>query len=273
MADIFREVVNLHNEGDEGAWVVVTATKGHTPQVVGAKMLVRADGSTVGTVGGGRIEHEVLALARETIRTGEAIKRTFRLKAELAMCCGGEMEVFIEKVQGAQRLILFGAGHVAQPTAQIASLCGFQVWVVDEREDWNSMDRFSVAAHRLQQPYEDVLAKFEFRDSDVVVIATHNHDHDREILSRSLHLHSGYVGMIGSCRKVEKTLKELRLAGVSEELLKRAHAPIGLDILAETPEEIAVAIVGELVRFRHMKSSKKETRGATVALLSEGSGN
>ncbi len=267
MDSILREAVRHQEAGRAAVLVVVTDVKGHTPQVVGARMLVLGDGSIRGTIGGGRVEHEVVSRALATLDTGEPATHTFNLKAELGMCCGGSMTVFLEPLAAAERLVVFGAGHVAQETVEVAARVGFVPLVVDDRPDWNSAERFPRAARRAVEPHQDFLASFAFRPTDYVVITTHNHDHDRDILEAVLAAEVGYVGMIGSVRKVDKTLKLLRLAGLDEATLGRAHAPIGLDICAETPAEIAVSIVAELIRARRAPRSRKTTRGAEVSSL------
>ena len=257
----------MQSAGERGVLVIVTAVDGHAPQVVGAKMIVRPDRSIVGTIGGGRVEHVVQDRALGVLASGRPERTSFQLKAELGMCCGGKMEVFMEPIDARERLFLFGAGHVAEPTAAMAATCGFEVAVIDEREDFNTEARFPAATRRLTAPYGDVFGSLEIGPRDYVVITTHNHDHDREILGRSLRTEATYIGMIGSTQKVKKTLQVLRLEGFEDEDLARAHTPIGLDILAETPAEIAVAIVGELIRHRRTAASTKKTRGAEVASL------
>ena len=263
----------MEASGERGVLVVVTGVEGHAPQVVGAKMIVRPHGSATpieGTIGGGRVEHVVQERALAVLETGRPERASFQLKAELGMCCGGRMEVYMEPIVARERLFLFGAGHVAQPTAALAASCGYEVAVIDEREEFNTEARFPEAKRRYVAPYEEVFSSLEISPRDVVVIATHNHDYDREILHLSLETGASYVGMIGSTQKVKKTTKRLRLEGVEPEALARAHAPIGLDILAETPAEIAVAIVAELIRHRRQASSTKKTRGAPVAPLTRG---
>ena len=267
MSDVYREIVRMSEAGEPGALVTVTAVEGHTPQVVGAKMIVRPDRGIVGTIGGGRVEHEAIERAMEAMNEGTARVVTYRLKAELGMCCGGQMELFVEPLRVPERLVLFGAGHVGCAVARAAAPCGFELVVVDERPDWNTPERFPWARQCLVSPHGDVMDELALRPRDFAVIATHNHDHDREILSAVLRTDAGYVGMIGSTRKVEKVMKQLRLEGLDDAQLERAHAPIGLDILAETPEEIAVAIVGELIRHRRRQTTQKTTRGAEVANL------
>ena len=265
--DVYREIVRMSEAGEPGALVTVTAVDGHTPQVVGAKMIVRPDRSIVGTIGGGRVEHEAIARGLEAIEAGTPRTVTYRLKAELGMCCGGQMELFVEPLAIPDRLVLFGAGHVGCALARFSASCGFELVVVDERPDFNTPERFPWARQRWVGHHDDAIAELELRARDYVVIATHNHDYDREILGAVLRTEAGYVGMIGSTRKVDKTMKQLRLEGLDDGQLARAHAPIGLDILAETPEEIGVAIVGELIRHRRQQTSAKTTRGAAVANL------
>ena len=263
----------MSEAGEPGALVTVTAVEGHTPQVVGAKMLVRPDRGIVGTIGGGRVEHEAIERAIEAMEAGAPRVVTYRLKAELGMCCGGQMELFVEPLAIPERLVLFGAGHVGEAVARSAAPCGFELVVVDERPDWNTPERFSWARQRVVGHHGDAIGELRLRARDYVVIATHNHDYDREILGAVLRTDAGYVGMIGSTRKVAKVLKLLRLEGLSDAQLARTHAPIGLDILAETPEEIGVAIVGELIRHRRQKTSTKTTRGAEVANLASSVGD
>ena len=275
--DVYADIARMREEGHEGALVVVTDVQGHAPQVVGAKMVVRPDGSITGTIGGGRVEHVVIEQALAALEEGRPATATFNLKAELGMCCGGRMSVYIEPVVLARRVVLFGAGHVAHATARVCAMCDLHVVVVDERPDWNSAERFPAPVQRAVEPHGDFLDRFAFRPSDMVVVTTHNHDHDREILGRVLRAlpedaeARPYIGMIGSTQKVRKTMKRLRVEGFTQEELDRAHAPIGLDILAETPAEIGVAIAGQLIRHRRAPTSTKTTRGAPVRLLSEAS--
>ncbi len=255
--------------GEPGVLVVVTAVDGHAPQVVGAKMIVRPDRSIIGTIGGGRVEHVVQDRALEVLESGRAERTSFQLKAELGMCCGGRMEVYMEPVVAVERLFLFGAGHVAEPTSAFASACGFEVTVIDERADYNTPERFPQAVRHHVAPHGDVFSSLEIGARDYVVITTHNHDHDRDVLARALRTEARYIGMIGSTQKVKKTFAQLRLEGLTDSDLARARTPIGLDIFAETPAEIAVAIVGELIRERREGPSQKKTRGAEVVSMHE----
>jgi xanthine dehydrogenase accessory factor len=272
MDEVLRETLRMQEDGRPGVLAVVVSVKGHAPQVVGAKMVVDPDGRTVGTIGGGRVEQVVIERALAVLESGQPEVASYKLKAELGMCCGGQMDIYLEPLVPAERLVLFGAGHVAKPVAHLAARCRFQVVVVDDRAEWNTRERFPEAARREVMANEDFLADFAFRPGDYVVITTPSHDQDREVLAATLGTEAGYVGMIGSRRKVERTKLALKAQGIPDELLARAHAPIGLDILAETPEEIAVAIVGELIRHRHRDRSRKKTRGADVGLTRDREG-
>jgi len=175
----------------------------------------------------------------------------------------------MEPVVAVERLFLFGAGHVAEATCSFAAACGFEVTVIDEREDFNTPERLPQAARHHVALHGDVFSSLEIGARDYVVITTHNHDHDRDILARALRTEARYIGMIGSTQKVKKTFAQLRLEGLTDSELDRAHTPIGLDIFAETPAEIAVAIVGELIRDRREGASRKKTRGAEVESMNE----
>jgi xanthine dehydrogenase accessory factor len=247
--------------------VVVTEVKGHAPQVVGARMLVGDEGLIAGTIGGGALEHAAVAAAREVLESGQPTKRRFMLKAELGMCCGGSMEVFMDPLPSVPRLVLFGAGHVALPTAKLAAQVGFSVTVVDQRAELNHSDRFGTCHREVVPPLRFVHEHEPFGPLDYLVICTHDHALDKALLRQVLTSDARYVGMIGSRRKVKSARRELLLADIPQERIDTVHAPIGLDILAETPDEIAVAIVGELIRHRRQPSSRKQTRGSEVRSL------
>ncbi len=216
-------------------------------------MLLRPDGSTVGTVGGGAIEREVLA-ALEACRDGaEAQLLSRELGYDLAMCCGGRMEIFIEPIVGTTRLVLCGAGHIARALAPLLAPLGFGVLVVDEREEQNSEARFPGLARELSDP-ESFLRRAPLGADDWLVIATHDHALDERILERALLRAPHYIGLVGSRRKVLRLLARIRERR-GELDLSRLHAPIGLALNAQGPEEIAISIAAELVALK---------RGATL---------
>lgn len=269
---LLNAITTLQESGDRGILVVVVQTEGHTPQVVGAKMLVREDGSFTGTVGGGSVEEQVLQRALAMLRNGTPPGlETIHLGQDLGMCCGGQMSFYLEPVVPMPTLILFGAGHVAQPTARFAQEAGFSVSVVDDRKEWNTASRFPAAHERSLIPYMDYLADFAPAPETFVVIVTQGHEHDEEILRHCLQFSLHYLGMIGSVRKVAKTLRRMP---PRESWKTHPHCPIGLDIKAETPAEIAISIVGELIRTRRqMAPPIKQTTGAAVSSRDRSSEN
>ncbi len=263
MDSIYQQLISLIETGRRGVLATVVSTDGHTPQVVGAKMLVEEDGTTTGTIGGGQLEHAVIQRALETFKEqSHGTVESFHLSQDLGMCCGGKMDIFLEPVLPKPMLYLFGAGHVAQPTARLATEAGFQVEVIDDRPEWNTPSRFPTAQQHHQLPYEDFLATFQPGSTDYVVIVTQGHEYDQRILDHCLAYPCAYLGMIGSTRKVAKTQRHLR---PKSEWQCTPYAPIGLDIRAETPIEIAVSIVGELIREKRKKDSPKTTTGSFVA--------
>jgi xanthine dehydrogenase accessory factor len=249
--EIVQALLEVLASGQRGALATVVRTSGSTPQQPGARLLLRPDGSCVGTIGGGAIEYVVLDALRNTRESGKSQLLAHDLGYDLGMCCGGRMEVFIEPVEAAPRLFLFGAGHVAKSTAALARSVGFEVTVVDEREELNSGDRFPGCRLELRDP-ADVIRRENFGERDWLLIATHDHQLDEETLDLALQQRPRYVGLMGSRRKVFRLLQRIaaRRGGVPTD---RLYGPVGLDIGAVSPEEIAVSIVSELVALRHGK--------------------
>jgi xanthine dehydrogenase accessory factor len=244
-----------------GALATVVRTTGSTPQRAGARLLLRPDDSLVGTVGGGALEHAVIEALREARRTGESQLLERDLGYDLGMCCGGRMEIFIEPIEAAPRLWLFGAGHVAQPTAALARTVGFEVTVVDERETLNSPDRFPDCQRELREPTA-LLAESALGDRDWVLIVTHDHRLDEEILERAVQRRPRFIGLLGSQRKTFRLLQRIsvKLGGPDALGLDRVYAPVGLEIGALGPAEIAVSIVAELVALRRGRAGAPHLR-------------
>ena len=242
------------DRGEDAALVTIVSTQGSTPQRVGARMLVFADGRIVGTIGGGCYENDAAGKARESLRTRKAGLARYDLSDALAeengLICGGRMEVFIEPLEPSPRLVIVGAGHVSQHVAGMAASVGFRVHVLDDREAFANRDRFPAAAEVTVADIAGFLAGAELPPTAFVVVVTRGHTHDlaavRALSGRPLR----YVGMIGSRAKVARVFDALRAEGVAPDWLEEVHAPIGLQIGAVTPEEIAVSIVAELVAVR-----------------------
>lgn len=265
MRAIAEALIALFDRGGTGALATVIRTAGSTPQVVGARLLLTSDGTMVGTVGGGRIEEVVIESMRETLRDGKPRRVSRHLARDLGMCCGGEMEMFVERIEGRPVLVLFGAGHVARPTAALAVRVGFDVTVVDDREELLTAERFPDAHRVLADPSEAVRAGLvRFGPTSYVMVCTHDHRLDQEALVACLDQPRAYLGMIGSRRKVLQIARRIR-ARRPDAPLDGIASPIGLDLGAETPDEIAVSIVAELI------ATRRGRKGGTMRLdLSRG---
>jgi len=247
--EVWEVIARWRAAGRRFVLATVVATRGFTPQKGGAHLLVGEGGETWGTVGGGAIEQEVLARARVLLARGGAERLDRHLTQELGMCCGGAMSVFLEVVERAPRLVIFGAGHIAKPLASIAAGCGFDVTVVDARADWASQERFPWARLEIRAP-EDFAREWRSAGDEFVVIVTHDHALDQKLVQVMLERPLGFLGMIGSVPKQRKFALRLKARGFSAEQIARLRTPLGLQIGARTPEEIAVSVVAELVAVR-----------------------
>ncbi|MBX3251093.1 MAG: XdhC family protein [Myxococcales bacterium] len=249
MREITEAIVEVLRSGARGALATVVRTSGSAPQVAGAKLLLRPEGAPLGTIGGGAVERAVLDALAECAREGKPRLLQLDLGRDLGMCCGGRMEVFVEPIEGSPRLVIFGAGHVACPTAAMARRVGFEVWVVDDREELNTEERFPGCRRLLAEPRE-AAPRVAPTSADWLFVVTHDHRLDEEALDTYARLPHRYLGVIGSQRKVFRILQRLHLAGGLPPL-ERVYAPVGLDLGAVTPEEIAVSVLAELVALRH----------------------
>jgi len=248
--DVVQALLELLTSRQRGALATVVRATGSTPQRPGARLLLREDGSTLGTIGGGAIEHTVLESLRRVLASRETEFLIRDLAHDLGMCCGGRMEIFVEPILPSPRLWLLGAGHVAKPTAALARSVGFEVHVVDEREELNTLERFPDCQRIVGDP-SDELRKATLGEGDWVLIMTHDHQLDEATLHAAAGKNAQYVGLVGSKRKVFRLVERVRTKRNGDFPLERVYAPVGLDIGAVSPEEIAVSIVAELVALRH----------------------
>jgi xanthine dehydrogenase accessory factor len=270
--DIYEEIVALRRSGRKGAVATITNVRGSIPSFRTAKMLVRDDGSIAGTVGGGCVEAEVWQAAREVMESEKPKSLTFNLNNnpsyDTGLVCGGTLEVFVEPILPIAELLLFGAGHVAQSVASVASMAGFEVTVVDDREAYANKERFPFATVVVED-FEKALEKLSPRENSYIVIVTRGHRDDMRVLRWAVSTEARYIGMIGSKRKVATTYKELEKQGVPASAFERVNAPVGLEIGAVTPEEIAVAIVAELIACKRKVdvagASKRWSKQLTTA--------
>jgi xanthine dehydrogenase accessory factor len=252
--DVYEELVRLRRQGQKCALATIVEVRGSIPSHETAKLLVREDGSITGTIGGGCVEAEVWNAAREVIATGQAKRMSFNLGQDAAydngLICGGQLDVFIEPVLPQPRAIIFGAGHISKSLSKVATIAGFETVVVDDREAFANRERFPEAGEVIAGEYEEVFARLGVNEAAFIVIVTRGHRDDMRVLRHAVATPARYVAMIGSKRKVIAVIKELEKEGMPREAFERIHAPMGLDIGAITPEEIAVSVVAEMIAVR-----------------------
>ncbi len=350
MDDLYRQINQELSQGRDIVLATIVRQKGSAPRTTGTRFLIRSDGRFSGTIGGGKLEAEVLQAAPEVFSRRENRLLFFRLRgeevAQMEMICGGEVDVFLELISaqnphhryffetlaslslpdhkilfatliedqgsadrqdtnfffysekeggyfpnppptwiqplrdrlsyflhndppvqvltdpsGGPKLFLetwtppatvflFGAGHVSRPLCQLAKMAGFRVVVIDDREEFPTKARFPEADELIVHSFDADLNELPLGPNPYIVIITRGHLHDHQILRQVLKKPLGYLGMIGSRRKTEIIFKTLRREGFSDEEIKTIHAPIGLAINAQTPEEIAISIIAELIQVR-----------------------
>ena len=252
--DLYEEIVHLRQTGRRGAVATIVNARGSIPSFRTAKMLVRDDGSILGTNRGGCLEAEVWQAAPEVMQSERPRTLTFDLnndpKFDTGLVCGGTLEIFIEPILPPADLYIFGAGHVAKSLYHVARIAGFDVTIVDDREGFANRENFPDAQQVIAEDFDEAMAKISPGESAYIVIVTRGHRDDMRVLRWAVQTRARYVGMIGSRRKTISIFKELQKEGLPENLFARVHAPVGLDIGAITPEEIAVSITAELIAKR-----------------------
>jgi xanthine dehydrogenase accessory factor len=275
--DLFEEIVKMRRAGQRAALATIVHTNGSIPSYESSRMLVREDGSISGTIGGGCVEAEVWAAAKDVMQKESPRKMVFNLNNEASydngLICGGTLEVFVEPILPQPVVYLFGGGHVSMAVAKAAHAAGFGIAVVDDRESFANKERFPMAQD-VHTSYEDAFAKIQPNVATYLTIVTRGHKEDMRVLAWAVRTDARYIGMIGSKRKVLSVYKALEEEGYKPEEFERVYAPMGLEIGALSPEEIAISIVAELVAVRRnaLKGSHKklqhESRPAPV--LSQG---
>jgi xanthine dehydrogenase accessory factor len=271
--EVFAAVTAALERGESAALVTIVATTGSTPQRVGAKMLVFADGRTVGTIGGGCYENDAFGKAREAIRLRKPQLVHYELDDDFAqetgLICGGQMDVYIEPIEPSPELYIVGAGHVGFHLARVAQEAGFNIHVVDDREKFANAERFPGAAEIVVDDIPSWLMRTQLPPHAYAVIVTRGHTNDLEALRALAPRELRYLGLIGSRAKVARIYDELAKSDIPADALGRVHAPIGLDIGAVTPQEIAVSIVAELIAVKHGKHDPRPLRWMPRQLASE----
>jgi len=257
--EVFAALGEALSRGEEAALVTIVSSNGSTPQRVGAKMLVFEDGRIVGTVGGGCYEYDAIGKAKTVLATRKPTTVKYDLNDDFAeetgLVCGGQMEVFIEPIEASPAVYIFGAGHVGYYLAKMAHEAGFAVHVIDDRAAFANTERFPFAASVVVDDIPDWLARATLPTTSYAVVVTRGHRNDLDALRALAPRELRYIGLIGSRAKVARLYEQLMSeGGVDPDRLARIHAPIGLDLGAVTPQEIAVSITAELIAVRRGKA-------------------
>ena len=264
--EVFKAIGEALRLGEPVAMATIIRTEGSTPQRVGAKMLVYPDGRTVGTIGGGCYENDAFWKARTALKTRKPLVARYELADDIAeesgLICGGQMEVYIEPIESAPHLYLVGAGHVAYHLARAAAPVGFKLHVLDDREKFANTERFPEAEEVVVATIPDWLEQAAFPANAYVVILTRGHRHDLDALRALAPRDLRYLGLIGSRAKVARLYAALRDDPISPEQLQAVHAPVGLDIGAVSPQEIAISILAELIAVKYGKLDATTPAGA-----------
>ncbi len=269
--DVFEELVRLRNLGQKCALATIVEVRGSIPSYESAKLLVREDGSMTGTIGGGCVEAEVWNAAREVIETEKPKRLTFNLGQDAAydngLICGGQLEVFVEAVLPVPHAFIFGGGHISKSLSKIATLAGFTTVVVDDRESFANRERFPEAGEVHAGEYEEIFPRLAINETSYLIIVTRGHRDDMRVLRLATGTPARYIAMIGSKRKVLNVVRELEKEGISREALEKTHAPMGLDIGAISPEEIAVSVTAEMIAVR--RNARSNWRSLSMSVMAE----
>lgn len=248
---IYQEILKAEEENLSVVLATVVESYDSAPQRAGAKMVVRADGSSIGTVGGGPVEKDVITLARESI-TRKTGPRTMEveLDEENGFLCGGRMKIFIEPLHPQPRLIIIGAGHVGRALARLADFSGFRPVTLDDREEYANPENITAGQVSVIDDFKDGLAGFTINEETSLVIATRGHEHDFDAALAALKSPASYIGIVGSRKKRASFRQSLKDLGYGDRDLRRIRMPVGLPIGSVTPEEIAVSIMAQIIQER-----------------------
>ncbi len=252
MDPVLEKLVEIKRWGRAAALAVVIGTEGSTPRKAGAKMIVCQDGSVIGTLGGGDLERAVIKEALDAIHEERPRTASFTLDREngLDMMCGGKVEVYIEPLLPPEKLIIFGAGHITRSLAPMMEKLGFLVTVVDDNPDYLKTEYFSEIKDLRIEDMESFAKGLPSDNKTYILLLSRGFSRDKAILRNLIGKEFKYIGMIGSRRKLENIKHELKEEGITEDVFEKLKSPMGLNIGAETPEEIAISIAAEIISVR-----------------------
>ncbi len=255
--DIYEEIARLRKEGKRAALATIIQIRGSVPSFETAKVLVREDGSTLGTVGGGCVENDVWKAARQVMYEERPRRLLFDLtdssNIEAGLICGGKVEIFVEPILATPTAYIFGAGHISKFISKIATLAGFNSVVIDNRPQYANPERFPEAVAIHSTSFEESFEKIKPNEFSYLVIVTRGHQEDQNVLRWAVNTPARYIGMIGSKFKKKTIFQNLLDEGVRQECLARVFSPMGLEISAMLPEEIAVSVVAQMIAVRRSK--------------------
>jgi xanthine dehydrogenase accessory factor len=266
--DIYEELTRLRRLGQKAALATIVQVRGSIPSFESAKMLIREDGSMVGTIGGGCVEAEVWNAAREVMETEKPRHMSFNLGQDAAydngLICGGQLDVFVEPVLPCPRAFIFGAGHISKSLSKVLTMAGFSTTVIDDRDSFANRERFPEADEVKSGEYEEIFPQLVVNESSYIVIVTRGHRDDMRVLRWAAGTSARYVAMIGSKRKVINVVKELEKDGIPRAAMERIFAPMGFEIGAISPEEISISVAAEMIAMRRMTGGEWRSMSKSI---------
>jgi len=268
--ELYEELLRLKKEGRTSAVATIVECSGSSPQKGGSKMLVRDDGTTVGTLGGGCLEAEVVQAALMVMKDEQTMTMPFELtEQEGGLVCGGRVLVYVEPVIPDPVLVILGAGHVGKALAKAARFSGFRVTVCDDRSEHANRENIPDAHEIVVHDFADIFSRLVIPENAYIVVATRGHNHDLAAVKASLGSKARYIGLLGSRRKKALLFRALGEAGFSPEEISRVHIPVGLPINSVTPEEIAISIVAQVIQKRREHAASGVSRPSCSRLGKE----
>jgi xanthine dehydrogenase accessory factor len=267
---IYEEALRLKRQGRCSAIATIVECRGSSPQKQGAKMLVRDDGSLMGTLGGGCLEADVVQAALMALKEGEPATMPFELtEREGGLVCGGTVLVYIEPLLLEPHLVVLGAGHVGKTLAKLARFTGFRVTVVDDRKEFANRENVPDADELMITDFDRAFDGIAMESGTFVVVATRGHNHDLDAVKAALRTSAGYIGLLGSRRKKALLCQALEQSGFSKEDISRVIIPVGMEIGSVTPEEISVSIMAQIVQKRRGHGASRGSARSCSRLIHE----
>ncbi len=268
--ELYEELLRLKKEGRSSALATIVQCAGSSPQKEGSKMLVRDDGTIVGTLGGGCLEAEVIQAACMAMKDERPLTIPFELtEKQGGLVCGGRISVFIDPVIPDPTLVILGAGHVGKALTKAARFSGFRVVVCDDRPEYANSENLPDAHDIVVNDFPVMFSRMIVPANAYIVVATRGHNHDLDAIIAALKTAARYIGLLGSKRKKALLFKALEEAGFSENQISRVHIPVGLPINSVTPEEIAISIMAQIIQKRRENAASGISRSSCSRLGQE----